>query len=401
MKIRQIAVLFCVLMVYLTGCTLPKSTAKPDEPKETYADELKYYAEYKDYLQYQHLNQDQQHGYGILYTTIRDAIDTDATIEDDEGSSRPGVRASMSVDLDKEEMSQLYESFLMDNPEFFFLDRVYSLEGHEKDGQVVYDTLLIHFTMDVKQRQKAINELNITVESILDQCPDTDDEYEIETFFYDYLIESCTYDTAAASSNSSLYEESYSVYGALIKGRAVCEGYAKALQLLLRHAGITSTVVMGKSVETHEPHMWNLVQINGAYYYADATWDDNDEFPQHTYLNITLDSLQLTHELDDNQLLTVECNQTTDNYFVRNETYLNTYDRETIAKTIARRVTAGDTVIQLQFASGKYESALLFLKNVSLTQRMTNNHLGNRATLWDYRLSVNAKQSVITLIRDT
>ncbi len=401
MKTCKIAALFCVLTLCITGCHIPTQKAKPDEPEETYADAQKYHDEFKDHLQYQHLSKDQQHCYGLLYTTVTDAIDTDATVEDGDGEVCPGVRVIMDTDLDKEEMSQLYEAFLMDNPQFFFLDRVYSLEGHEKDGEAVYDTLLVRFTLSLKNRQAAIQELNEVVTDIVSQCPNTDDEYEIEKFFYDHLIDSCTYDKDAANSNSSMYEESYSAYGALVEGRAVCEGYAKAMQLLLHRASITATVVMGQSLEDRESHMWNLVKINGAYYYIDATWDDNDSFPQYTYFNITLDALQRTHRLDESPLTDILCDEVTDNYFVRNDTYLDTYDRESIAQVIARHVKEGDTVIQLQFASGKYENALLFLKNMSLTQRMTNNHLGGRTTLWDYSLSVNAKQAVITLVKNT
>ena len=402
MKTRKIAVLLCVMTLCITGCSLPTPKGKTETTKqETFADELKYYDEYKDHLQYQYLNQDQQHCYGLLYTTVRDAIDTDATIEDDNGDSEPGVRVVMDVSLEKNEMSDLYEAFMMDNPQFFFLDRVYSLEGHEKDGEAIYDTLLIRFTSGLKKRQKAIQTLDGTVDEILRRCPDTDDEYEIEKFLYDYLIDACTYDNDAANSNSSQYEDAYSAYGALVEGRAVCEGYAKALQLLLREASITATVVMGYSVEDRESHMWNLVRINGAYYYADATWDDNDNFPQYTYLNVTLDALQRTHELSNDRLTNILCDTTEYNYFVRNGTYLDTYERDEIAEAIASRVKAGDTVVQLQFAPGKYENALLFLKNMSLTQRMTNTYLSSRIPLWDYSLTVNTKQSVITLIKNT
>ena len=143
--------------------------------------------------------------------------------------------------------------------------------------------------------------------------------------------------------------------------------------------------------------MWNLVNINGSYYYLDVTWDDNDATPHYTYFNMTTEAMLRTHYPDNNLLTDIACTATNDNYFVRNNTYCDTSDRETIAETIADCVQAGDTIIHLQFAPGKYESALLFLKNTQLTQKTINNQLGYRITMWDYTLTTQAKQHVITL----
>ena len=396
---KTLLALCCVLALCIGGCTLPTPNKNNTEPQETYADALKYHDEYREHLQFQHLNESQQHAYGMLYTSVKDAVHTDATVPSDDDTLCPGIRVPLDSPLDREEMSQLYESFLMDNPQFFFLDRTYSLEGLEKDGKTVYDTILLHFTLNLKERQEAIQRLNVAVEAATRHCPDTTDEYEIEKYYHDYLINVCTYDDEAANNGSSAYENAYSAYGALVDGRAVCEGYAKAMQLLLHRSAITATVVMGRSIDDWEAHMWNLVRINGSYYYVDVTWDDTDDFPQHTYFNMNLEALQRTHCLDEHQLTDIVCNSTTESYFVRNHTYLDTYEREVIAGAIAQQVKNGATVIQLQFAPGKYENALLFLKNMSLTQRMTNNQLANHMTLWNYNLSTHAKQHVITLIQ--
>ena len=144
--------------------------------------------------------------------------------------------------------------------------------------------------------------------------------------------------------------------------------------------------------------MWNLVCINGAYYYLDVTWDDNEDIPQYAYFNITSDDLQRSHLPDAEQLITMECTATVDNYFVRNGTYLDTYERDKIAEIIAQHIQAGSKTIHLRFAPGKYENALLLLKNVQLTKRLVNNQLGNRVTMWDYALNSHTQQHVLTLV---
>lgn len=82
---------------------------------------------------------------------------------------------------------------------------------------------------------------------------------------HDAIVNRCTY------SQEGNFEELHSVYGVLCNRVAVCEGYAEAYQLLMDIAGVDCRYVAGKA---GEPHAWNLVQIDGAYYHVDTTWDD-------------------------------------------------------------------------------------------------------------------------------
>ena len=75
-----------------------------------------------------------------------------------------------------------------------------------------------------------------------------------------------------------------SIAGALTSDRsAVCEGYAKVMQLLMNYYDITNIYVTGTA--GGGGHAWNLVRMNnGGYYWLDATWDDQIyEAYQHRY----------------------------------------------------------------------------------------------------------------------
>ena len=63
-----------------------------------------------------------------------------------------------------------------------------------------------------------------------------------------------------------------SAYSALATGSSVCAGYARAFQMVCLQAGIPCYYITGTS--KGENHAWNIVQINGAYYNVDLTWDD-------------------------------------------------------------------------------------------------------------------------------
>ena len=99
-------------------------------------------------------------------------------------------------------------------------------------------------------------------------------EGEIVRAFHDYIVLHTAYDEHAAETcgESDCYDPAYSAYGLLKNGDAVCEGYAQVLTLLLDAVGIENYYVQGDAGD--ELHAWNLVKVDGHYYYIDTTWDD-------------------------------------------------------------------------------------------------------------------------------
>jgi hypothetical protein len=89
----------------------------------------------------------------------------------------------------------------------------------------------------------------------------------------------------------------FDVYGALIQGRAVCQGYAQSYRMLLHLAGIESQIVTG--VAGGESHAWNLVNYGSAtfpeWYHVDVTWNDPDEMNSHKFFNVSDAILSHTH----------------------------------------------------------------------------------------------------------
>ena len=75
-----------------------------------------------------------------------------------------------------------------------------------------------------------------------------------------------------------------------VDGKAVCEGYSKAFQILCNKADIDCIQLMG--IVDSDNHVWNCVKIGGDWYQIDVTWDDVDDFidDSHGYFNLT-DSL--------------------------------------------------------------------------------------------------------------
>ena len=81
---------------------------------------------------------------------------------------------------------------------------------------------------------------------------------------HDRLALRCNYDKELTHSNK------FDIYGALIDGYAVCEGYTKSYIYLLNKLGIKSIICASDTLN----HAWNIVYIDGVPYHVDVTWDD-------------------------------------------------------------------------------------------------------------------------------
>jgi len=78
---------------------------------------------------------------------------------------------------------------------------------------------------------------------------------------HDWIVENVDY-----VSTSYCYE----AYGAICNKEAVCLGYAKAFDAFMKILDIPCVMVSSESMN----HAWNMVQLDGEWYWIDTTWDD-------------------------------------------------------------------------------------------------------------------------------
>ncbi|KUP22069.1 stalk domain-containing protein [Paenibacillus sp. DMB5] len=128
--------------------------------------------------------------------------------------------------------------------------------------------------ISVKTESAFEQKLNEIYTSIID--PSMTDLQKVYTL-NKYIVNHVTYDFDNFM-NDTIPKESYTPEGALLKGVAVCQGYAEAMKLLLDKAGIENTIIIGEAngAKGWEGHAWNLVKLDGEYYHVDTTWNDRD-----------------------------------------------------------------------------------------------------------------------------
>ena len=82
---------------------------------------------------------------------------------------------------------------------------------------------------------------------------------------HDWVCKNTQY--ASGDTNPAEYHTDASI---LLNDSTVCEGYAKAFNLLCHSVGIESYYIHSSN------HAWNIVKIGGHYFHVDTTWDDVD-----------------------------------------------------------------------------------------------------------------------------
>ena len=122
-----------------------------------------------------------------------------------------------------------------------------------------------------KQVDEVLSSLDIT---------DNSSEYEVICAIYDYICSSVTYDYENLDNDD--YKLKYTAYAAMVNKTAVCNGYAMLASRMLTQAGISCCFVTGTNLKGC-PHAWNIVGIDGVYYYVDTTWDAGKKPENYAY----------------------------------------------------------------------------------------------------------------------
>lgn len=282
---------------------------------------------------YKKLNSHQKKLYSIMLLAIKNMVlkNIEVTKYVDENGFSDTIVAHRAIICDRPDMFWMPKtvSFLSleGKPDKYIAFRDYYAQKDEKGFYSVSKT----------QKEVMKPKFDTAVNKALSGINGFDNKFEIELYLHDYLCENVTYDSQAAEDLSNIEPNLLTAYGALVEGKAVCEGYSKAMQLLCIKCGIPCSIVFGE----HEgvSHMWNIVNPGDGLYYVDTTFDDSSSAqPLHIYFNVTKDFISKDRKFDDALIqnkkyeghesfnfFSEDCKNTFLNYFEVKQAYID-YD---------------------------------------------------------------------------
>jgi len=227
--------------------------------------------------------------------------------------------------LTKDELSMVVDVYRRDYAHHFWLGNSYQISLISQTVLEVIPTYLLAGA-DLTAAKEAFEQ---RVTQVLSGVTGSMSEYEKELYLHDTLAGMISYveDTHA-----------HNAYGALVEGKAVCEGYAEALQYLLQRVGIQSFLAIGASINpgtnAAENHEWNYVRIDGKYYHTDLTWDDQDDELYHAYFNQSDAVMLEDHALSAVAFALPRCDAADAQYFSGKAAYLSTYTAKTVGRLL-------------------------------------------------------------------
>ncbi|MCR2048468.1 hypothetical protein NSB25_14345 [Acetatifactor muris] len=266
--------------------------------------------------------------------------------------------------LDEADVDRIFQCVLSDHPELFYVEG-YSYTKYTRGDRLTSIEFSGTYNMDVDTAAVRSEEILAAAEQILAGIDGNAGEYEKVKYVYDTIIRNTDYDMNAPDNQN--------IYSVFIHHASVCQGYAKAAQYLLNRLGVECTLVLGL-VETGEGHAWNLVKVDGEYYYMDATWGDvsyqmedtrpgedvHNAMPEinYDYLNVTTEELLRTHSISDEIPMPV-CTAVAANYYVREGALFQSYDREQMAALFSGAAERGKQDVTIKCAdTACYEEIL-------------------------------------------
>ena len=253
--------------------------------------------------------------------------------------------------MDEQDIDKVFQCVLIDHPEIFYTTG-YTYTKYSRGEKTVGIDFAGTYDQTKEEAVARAEAIRSVTAEWLSGMEEAASEYDKVKAVYEAVIFSTNYDLSAADNQN--------IASVFLGGASVCQGYAKATQYLLNHLGVMCTLVQG-TVDTGEAHAWNLVRVDGDYYYVDTTWGDasyrmEDGSEQeglseinYDYLCVTTEDILRTHRIE-GVVAMPECTAMEANYYVREGNYFTEYNREQLQRIFDAAREMGRTDITLKCA---------------------------------------------------
>ncbi|MBW7573222.1 transglutaminase domain-containing protein [Caproiciproducens faecalis] len=232
-------------------------------------------------------------GSRALYQELLKSVHAIAKEADKDGYYPTDGASVKGQELSEKQIRTAVLALRGDNPQIFWLASQYSYTY--RSGNT---TVRLFSYLPPEKCSELVKKMNAAVASVIGAVPAGLSELDREIYLFQAIAKMCTYDNAAVTDSKRW--AAHEATGVLVDGTAVCEGYSEAMQLLASYCGLDCRTVSGSG--NGEPHMWNIIKIDGEWYHLDSTWGDSD-LVNYNYFNVTDSIIRADHSISGNILL--------------------------------------------------------------------------------------------------
>lgn len=247
----------------------------------------------------------------------------------------------------------------MDHPELFWLSKneYFTVTSNTETDLSLKLTMSYNMTME-KARAREEEIRRAIAPFLAAVTPDMGDFDAVESI-YNTIINLVDYDSVALLESkkqpkTNKPDDLRSIYGVFVKRKAVCAGYAMALQYLLNMLGMECIYIRGDTPRGY--HAWNILKLEGDYYAMDITWGDGSDTDKtqsregvgYNYFCVTDEIMKADHTPDVPFPLPA-CTATRCNWHRHYNLWLKDYTRKQVEEAAVRELKRGQSVISLRF----------------------------------------------------
>lgn len=226
----------------------------------------------------------------------------------------------------------------------------FSLSGISAETSGSKTTFFPTYAIDKYTYSLMLEQMQSAADKIAKKALKIVDEYERIKYIYDTIGEETEY----FSENEDYIGYTHYAYGALVEGRAVCQGYSAAFAYVCRKADIKCVTVYGTS--RGENHSWNKVMCDGKWYNVDLTWDDAvSNFKggvTHNYFMLSDSEFAKDHTAKNILGTDMSCKESR-NYYMENDLLANDYKqaRAILERELPKAAENGEKTVTVRLKS--------------------------------------------------
>ena len=267
-----------------------------------------------------------------------------------------------------EDLSPAIYAFMYDFPESYWMwNYRYRIDANKKVVELEFPV-----PEDLETKWAQVDAIaNNVVAAVANES-----DYNKLKYFYEWIINWTEY-------QENECDQDYT--GVFLLKKSICAGYARAFQYLCKKAGLKCTTVRG---QTNESHAWNLVELNGQYYWVDVTWgdpttDDGSQKLVYYYFMVTDELLFRTHISLNGQVPVgpydkidaftfPQCTDNSLSYYIQNGAYFETYDYYAIRDYVLQKLYE-NPYQEISFQIGNQESFYYAVEQLLKNERYIKN----------------------------